>query len=113
MKRLWNATKNAVAVEELEVADGPLSRMKGLLGRSGLPDGRGLLITKCNSIHMFFMRFAIDAVFLDRDMHVVKIAANLAPWRVASCSAARHTLEIPSGAASKAGIAPGDELKHV
>jgi len=44
---------------------------------------------------------------------VVKIAANLAPWRVASCSAARHTLEIPSGAASKAGIAPGDELQCV
>ena len=111
MKRLWNATKNAVAVEELEVADGPLSRMKGLLGRAELPGGRGLLITKCNSIHMFFMKFAIDAVFLGRDMHVVKIAANLKPWQVASCSAARHTLEIPSGAAAEVGIAPGDELK--
>ena len=111
MKRLWNATKNAVAVEELEVADGPLSRMKGLLGRAELPGGRGLLITKCNSIHMFFMKFAIDAVFLDLDMHVVKIAANLKPWQVASCSAARHTLEIPSGAAAEVGIAPGDELK--
>ena len=111
MKRLWNATKNAEAVEELEVADGPLSRMKGLLGRAELPGGRGLLITKCSSIHMFFMKFAIDAVFLDRDMRVMKIAANLAPWQLASCSGARHTLEIPSGASAKAGIEPGDVLR--
>jgi len=110
MASLWNSTRNAAAVPELETADDMASRTVGLLGRRSLAEGRGLLITKCNSIHMFFMRFAIDAVFLDAAMRVVKIAADLKPWRVASCGAARHTLEVPAGWAAKAGICVGDEL---
>ncbi|HUS58349.1 MAG TPA: DUF192 domain-containing protein [Planctomycetota bacterium] len=110
MKSLWNATRNAPAVNELETADSPVSRAVGLLGRRALPEGRGLLITKCSSIHMFFMSFAIDAVFLDGAMRVMKIAAELRPWKVASCGGARHTLELPAGWAAKAGICVGDEL---
>ena len=111
MKQLWNTTRDAAAVRELEVADDFGSRMKGLLGRKDLPEGRGLLITECNSIHMFFMHFAIDAVFIDAGMRVVKIAADLRPWQVASCSPARHTLEIPAGAAQRARIEVGDQLE--
>ncbi len=109
-RQLWNTTRNQPAVAELEVADSFAARFVGLLGRKSLPDGRGLLITRCNSIHMFFMKFPIDAVFLDANMRVVKVAAGLKPWKLDNCSAARHTLELPAGAAAKASIRPGDDL---
>ena len=46
-------------------------RFKGLMGRESLPPGEGMLIQKCNSIHTCFMRFAIDATFLDKDDQVI------------------------------------------
>ena len=65
-----------------EVAETFAERAKGLIGRRGLPPGRGLLILKCNCIHTFFMRFAIDATFLDRENRVVRIVRNIRPWRL-------------------------------
>ena len=56
-------------------------RAKGLIGKKGLPRGTGLLIERCNAIHTFFMRMAIDAVFLDRDDRVVKVVRGVRPWR--------------------------------
>jgi len=66
---------------DAEVAETFRERTKGLLGRDGLTPGTGLLIRKCNCIHTFFMRFAIDATFLDRDGKVVKVVRNIPPWR--------------------------------
>ena len=57
-------------------------RFKGLMGRKALHKGEGMLILKCNSIHTCFMRFPIDATFLDRDDNVVKIVRNIRPWRL-------------------------------
>ena len=45
-----------------------------------LPPATGLLITPCNSIHMCFMRFAIDAVYLDQQGKILKITCHLRPW---------------------------------
>ncbi len=56
-------------------------RARGLIGKRDLPPGEGLLILRCNAIHTFFMRFAIDATFLDRDDRVVKVVRNIRPWR--------------------------------
>ena len=64
-----------------EVARCFWARLKGLIGRRGLPPGRGLLILRCNAIHTFFMRFAIDATFYDRHDRVVKTVRNIRPWR--------------------------------
>ena len=58
--------------------------MKGLLGRSGLEPGEGMLFRPAGSIHMFFMRFAIDAIFCDRDLVVIDVARGLRPWRMAA-----------------------------
>lgn len=66
---------------DAEVAESVLERMRGLIGRDGLESGRGMLITKCNCIHTFFMRFPIDATFLDRQGNVVKTVRNIRPWR--------------------------------
>jgi uncharacterized membrane protein (UPF0127 family) len=84
---------------------------KGLLGRDGLAAGEGLLLSDpTGSIHMFFMRFAIDAVFLTKDLEVVKVVEDLKPWRMARARGAKRILEIGSGEAARLGIRPGDRL---
>jgi uncharacterized membrane protein (UPF0127 family) len=60
---------------------------------------------------MWFMRFPIDAVFLDRDLTVLGIAANLRPWRAAARKGARAVLELPAGECERRGLAPGDHLR--
>jgi uncharacterized membrane protein (UPF0127 family) len=84
--------------------------MKGLLGRSGLASNEGLLIRPASSIHTFFMGFPIDVVFLDRDLVVRKIAADVKPWRLAFARHSRNVLELASGEAARRGIAAGQQL---
>src|ERR687887_277481 len=71
--------------------------MRGLLGRGGLERGEGLLLQPAGSIHTFFMRFPIDAVFLDRGLRVVGLAPELAPWRLAARRHAHSVLELAAG----------------
>ncbi len=60
---------------------------------------------------MFFMRFAIDAVFIDRQGRVVRVAADLPPWRFATAArGARDVLELPAGTAARTLTQAGDEL---
>lgn len=66
---------------DAEIAESFAERAKGLIGRRGLAPGTGMLITKCNCIHTFFMRFAIDATFLDKSGRVVKVVKGIRPWR--------------------------------
>ena len=66
---------------DAEIAESFAERAKGLIGRRGLAPGTGMLITKCNCIHTFFMRFSIDATFLDRKGNVVKTVKGIRPWR--------------------------------
>jgi uncharacterized membrane protein (UPF0127 family) len=99
-----------VVCERCELAESTFARMRGLLGRDGLERGSGMLIDRTGSVHMFFMRFPIDAVFLDRTRKVVGIRHRLAPWRVAWARHAVATLELPAGAASEAGLERGDVL---
>jgi uncharacterized membrane protein (UPF0127 family) len=92
------------------LADRPLARLKGLLGRRELPEDEGILIRPAASVHTAFMRFAIDVVFVDRDHRVVKIAASVPPWRIAAARGARHALELAAGRATRVGIGVGDVL---
>jgi uncharacterized protein len=96
--------------ERCFLADTALTRMRGLLGRRELPSGEGILLKPASSVHMAFMRFSIDAVFLDRDLRVVKIATDLQPWRVAGSRGAKAVLEIPAGEADRRGLTVGDRL---
>lgn len=92
----------------VEVADSFWTRFLGLMGRRRLPEGQGLLIVPCSSIHMCFMRFAIDAVYLDREYRVIRVAAGLRPWTGFSwCSSAWAVLELPSGEARRFGLKQG------
>jgi len=97
--------------ERCRVAENPLTRLRGLLGRSGLGPQEGLLIRPTSAIHTCFMRFPIDAVFLDRELVVVGVETNLRPWRAAARRGAKAVLELPSGESRRRGIRRGERLR--
>jgi uncharacterized membrane protein (UPF0127 family) len=99
-----------VVCERCEMPESSFGRARGLLGRRGLEPGGGMLIDRAGSVHMFFMRFPIDVVFLARDRTVVGVKHRLAPWRVAGARHAVASLELPAGRAAEVGIEKGDSL---
>jgi hypothetical protein len=107
-----NTTRSRVLAERTERAITSQERMKGLLGRERLPPGHALLISPCNSIHMFFMRFAIDVLFLDKDGRVVRAIPRLKPWRATRVYlSARSALELWVGAIEQTGTKVGDVIE--
>jgi uncharacterized membrane protein (UPF0127 family) len=110
LARVLRAADGAVVCERCEIPESSFGRMRGLLGRPGLNPGSGMLIDSAPSVHMFFMRFPIDVVFLDRDWKVLSVRHRLRPWRVAGARGAVAALELPAGAAAAARIAEGDVL---
>jgi Uncharacterized conserved protein len=106
-----NRTRGTVLATCLEVADTSSKRSKGLLGRDGLGDGEGLWIVPCESVHTFFMRFAIDLVYLDRHNKVKKVQRAVAPWRMSLCLTAHSILELPAGTVEATGTVCGDVME--
>lgn len=96
--------------ERAELADDPWKRLRGLLGRRELPPGDGMLIVPAPSIHSAFMRFDFDAVFLDREMRVVRLCPQIRPWRARSARHARSVLELSAGEIERRGLQVGDQL---
>ncbi|MGH3049517.1 MAG: DUF192 domain-containing protein [Gaiellaceae bacterium] len=90
------------------IADRPWTRMRGLLGRSSLESGEGILLRPAGSIHMFFMRFAIDAIFCDSELVVIDVVRELRPGKMAARKGAKVVIELAAGAASC--LAAGDRL---
>jgi uncharacterized membrane protein (UPF0127 family) len=101
----------ATVCEQCLVADNPWSRLRGLLGRSGLPAGEGVLLRPCSSVHMMFMRFPIDVVFCDGDLRVLSVVPNLRPWRFAAKRGAKVAIELAAGEAAKHGVDAGARLR--
>ena len=100
---------DSVLVARVERADSVPARMRGLLGRRSLPPGEGLLIERCGAIHTVGMRFAIDAVFLDRQWRVCRVVPDVRPgrlcvpggWRAVRC------LEVGAGWMDLDPLCPG------
>jgi len=103
-----------VLAERAETAATFWRRFRGLMLRAGLPAGHGLLLTPCNSIHMLFMRFAIDAVFLDPTGGVVAVAERLRPFisLAGPHAGATQVLEVPAGTVAATQTQPGDRCLH-
>ncbi|RMG06960.1 MAG: DUF192 domain-containing protein [Planctomycetota bacterium] len=81
------------------------------MGRAGLQPSEGLLLERCDAIHMMFMRFRIDAVFLRTGGEVLRVVEGLRPWLgIAWCPGAASTLELAAGRAALVGVRPGDTL---
>ncbi len=83
----------------IQLATSPAARMKGLLGRSGLPVGEALLLRPCNAIHTLRMQFAIDARFYDKRGHLVREVLGIPPgkWWVWGGWRAHSVLECAAG----------------
>jgi uncharacterized protein len=96
--------------ERCVLADGPLTRMRGLLGRRELAPDEGILLRPAGSVHTAFMRFPIDVVFLDRDLAVLGCEENVVPWRLAGRRKARAVLELAAHEAARRGLEPGTQL---
>ena len=109
MRRLRTAKGASITLEEATTF---LARLRGLMLRPPLPPAHGLLLAPCASIHMCFMRFAIDAVYLDQHGKILKITRYLRPWLGLSvCPGAWGCIELASGEAARLGIAAGERLR--
>jgi uncharacterized membrane protein (UPF0127 family) len=82
-------------------------RLAGLLGAPQLRRGEALLLAPCRSVHTWFMAYRIDVVFVDRAGRVMRVARDVAPWRIVSCAGAHAVLELRAGEAVRYGLAPG------
>ena len=112
--RIKNLTRGTSVGDRIRVASSAWDRSVGLLRTPEVRPGEGLWIERSPSIHMFFMRYAIDAVFVSGEGRVTKIAASLKPWRlVLWARGARDCLELRAGAAAESGTQVGDELQLV
>ena len=105
-------TDGTVVAQPLEEATNLYTQGMGLMFRRTIPAGGGLLIYRCNGIHMMFMRFPIDAVFVDKKGVVVKIYERLLPWigMVPFVWRADKVAELPVGTIRRYAIKPGDQL---
>ena len=97
---------------KVKVAKSFFSRLRGLIGKNYLPRGEGLLIAPCSSIHTCFMKFNIDAIFIDKNFVIKKIVLNLKTWRgFAMCLDAWAVVEVAAGVANNLNV--GDKLEVV
>jgi uncharacterized membrane protein (UPF0127 family) len=114
--RAVNQTRATVLCEHLEEAGAMMGKSRGLLGRDGLDAQAGMLfeagrLEPFMCLHMLFMRFAIDIVFLNRQGRAIRINHNLRPWRISSIVwGARKALELPAGAAARSQTEVGVQI---
>ncbi len=110
--RVINESRGTVLAEQAEVADTALARLRGLLGRPALAEGRGMVIAPTQSIHTMFMAFAIDVVFYDAAGTVLAALNTLRPWRISPVvMRARGVVELPAGTLARTGTTTGDRLR--
>jgi len=107
-------TSRTVVAERVWRADTFVSRLVGLLGRDGLMESEALWISPCKGIHTIGMTFPIDVVFLSREMRVVALRENVAPWRATRFfRSATSVLELAAGSIRRSGVAVGDQMGFV
>jgi uncharacterized membrane protein (UPF0127 family) len=109
--RLLNARTGSIVATDVEVARTSAARRRGLLGRSGLPPGSALMLTRCNAIHTVGMRFPIDVVFVDSRGRARKIVPALPPWRMALSLGASSVIELAAGAVTADLLQEGDTVR--
>ncbi len=96
--------------ERTMMANTSETRRTGLLKHESLPKGEGLWIAPCEAVHSFWMKFAIDVLYLNKKKQVVKIRRNMVPWRLSACLRAHSVLELPAGMAAETRTETGDQL---
>ena len=112
MKMLKAYKNGELIVDEVENANHFFRRFIGLMYRKSIPHNHGLLLTPCNEIHTFGMRFNIDTITLSKDNMIVLIDANIPPNKVRKkVKGGYKVLELNSGVADELGLSLGDIIE--
>lgn len=112
--KIENLTKGTTLVKNCKAANSFLTRFMGLMGKDSLPEESGLILTPCNSIHMFFMKFPLDIVFVDKNNMVVHVIESIRPWKFSKIVSNGHsTIELPVGSIEKSKTTVGDRLQLI
>ena len=107
-----NLTRKSTLASQSKIAQDPLCRMKGLLGLKDFPTGQALVITHCQSIHMFFMKFPIDVIFCDRQNKVVGLCVDIKPFCLSPIFfKASYAIELPQGVIAASQTQLEDEIQ--
>jgi len=109
--RIRNQTKGTQLADRADIADTSAARQKGLLKHTGLAEGEGLWIVPCEGVHTFFMKFAIDVIFVNKKRVVTKIRPNMVKSRIAFSLRAHSTIELPVGMIDSSQTDVGDQLE--
>ncbi|MCX5698293.1 MAG: DUF192 domain-containing protein [Candidatus Omnitrophica bacterium] len=110
--RLINQTKNTVLAEDVFIANTPFKRIKGLLGEKVFLPNQAIILDPCNSVHTFFMRFAIDILFVDKDYKVVKALPKFSPNRISRIYwHSSRVIELPAGRLNLTNTQAKDQLQ--
>jgi uncharacterized membrane protein (UPF0127 family) len=108
---LVNATRKTTVSDKCHFANTVLKRMVGLLNRGRFEKGEGLLLDRCYGIHTIGMRFPIDVLFLDKDLHVIRAVKALPPYRTCVVKKSVYVLEVPVGALDASHTEEGDQIQ--
>lgn len=109
---VYNVTRDCPIVEQGTMATSPFQRLRGLIGRSALGPGEGMIIIPCHGVHTFMMRFPIDVLYASRAGQVVRAVPDLVPNRVGPVvPQAAYVVELPAGTLAATGTEVGDQLE--
>ena len=109
--RIENETKGTQLGSQVKIARSFWDRGRGLMFRSCLDEGSGLVIDPCSSIHSMWMRFPIDVLYVAKDGTVIRADAEMKPWRIGPLFVrGRYVIELPSGTIAGSQTEPGDRL---
>ena len=112
--KIFNPTRKTIVADQAQIAASFFSRMTGLLNRTSLKEGEGLIIISCQQIHMVFMRFPIDVIFVDKTYKVAGLVRNIPPFGLSPIFwNASFAIELPSAAIEKSQTQLEDILEFV
>ena len=108
--KCFNETTGKLIADNLKMVDGFFGRLVGLLATSALKHGQGIVLKPCTQIHTFFMRFSIDAVFIDKEFNVLYVIEDMKPWRLSPLLLkSMYTVELSAGSL-KGSVKAGDKI---
>lgn len=111
--RARNVTRGTSIGDAIDKAETSAQRRTGLLKHVKLDEGQGLWIIPCEAVHTFFMKFALDLIYIDRKHCVKSVSRAVPPWRFSACFSAHSILELPVGTIDRTKTEKGDELELV
>jgi len=112
--KIYHCPTDQCLAERVVLANTFLTRLRGLLGRRRLAPSEALWLRPCNGVHTLGMIFAIDAIFLDKELRVVKLIENLRPFRFTAPSLRAYSVvEMAAHTVSRLPLQVGDQLRIV